>query len=170
MKAEVQCPADVPKNALQGSKNIRSLVPFILDVAFTNYARWHEQFLLTVGKFSLDAHVLEDSPLPGHPDWAWMDHVIRSWIYGTLSNNLIDTVMTPGATARSFRTFVQGDLSVTDYCCRLKAMADALDELGEPVTDRSLVINVIRGLNPSTPPLAFIFAAADCSNVPGDLE
>jgi hypothetical protein len=45
-----------------------------------------------------------------------------------------------------FRTFVQGDLSITDYCRRLKGMADALGDLVHPVTDRTLVLNVIRGL------------------------
>jgi hypothetical protein len=46
-----------------------------------------------------------------------------------------------------FRTFVQGNLSISDYCHRLKSMADQLADLGEPVRDRTLVLNVIRGLN-----------------------
>jgi hypothetical protein len=46
-----------------------------------------------------------------------------------------------------FRTFVQGGLSISDYCHRLKSMADQLADLGEPVRDRTLVLNVIRGLN-----------------------
>jgi hypothetical protein len=46
-----------------------------------------------------------------------------------------------------FRTFVQGSLSISDYCHRLKSMADQLADLGEPVRDRTLVLNVIRGLN-----------------------
>jgi len=46
-----------------------------------------------------------------------------------------------------FRHFCQGDLSITDYCRKFKSMADDLADLGEPVTDRTLVLNVIRGLN-----------------------
>ncbi|XP_012702320.1 uncharacterized protein LOC105914608 [Setaria italica] len=46
-----------------------------------------------------------------------------------------------------FRTFVQGDLSITDYCHHIKSMADALGNLGEQVSDRTLVLNIIRGLN-----------------------
>ncbi|XP_066334134.1 uncharacterized protein [Miscanthus floridulus] len=46
-----------------------------------------------------------------------------------------------------FRNFIQGDLSITDYCRKLKKMADDLTALGEVVTDRTLVLNVIRGLN-----------------------
>jgi hypothetical protein len=33
--------------------NIRLLVPIVLDLVANNYTRWREQFLLTVGKFSL---------------------------------------------------------------------------------------------------------------------
>ena len=47
----------------------------------------------------------------------------------------------------SFRTFEQGDLSVGEFCRRMKSMADALHNLGCPVPDRVLVLNVLRGLN-----------------------
>ena len=68
-----------------------------------------------------------------------MDCVVRSWLHGTLSGDLVMARGAQGATARStwlaieaqflgnrearalhldarFRTFVQGDLSITDYC------------------------------------------------------
>jgi len=32
---------------------IRSLVPIVLDVDSGNFSRWHDQFMLTLGKFSL---------------------------------------------------------------------------------------------------------------------
>jgi len=38
----------------------------------------------------------------------------------------------------------QRDLSITDYCRRLKRM---VDDLGETVTDRTLILNLVRGLN-----------------------
>jgi hypothetical protein len=47
----------------------------------------------------------------------------------------------------AFRTFVQGDLSVNEYCRKFKAMADGLADLGAPVEDRILVLNILRGLN-----------------------
>jgi hypothetical protein len=47
----------------------------------------------------------------------------------------------------TFRTFVQGDLSVGEYCRRMKSMADALHDLGDPASDRVLVLNVLRGLS-----------------------
>ena len=46
-----------------------------------------------------------------------------------------------------FHGFKQGDLPIADYCRRLKTMADQLGNLGELVSNRTLVLNVIRGLN-----------------------
>jgi hypothetical protein len=43
---------------------------------------------------------------------------------------------------------VQGDLTVSEYCRKFKNMADALADLGSPVDDRILVLNILRGLNP----------------------
>jgi hypothetical protein len=102
--------------------------------------------------------------------WLRLDSVAISWIFGTISLDLQDLVRTHGGTARqawvalegqflgnaeyralqldaTFRTFVQGDLSVGEYCRRMKSMADALHDLGDPVSDRVLVLNVLRGLS-----------------------
>jgi uncharacterized membrane protein YgcG len=99
-----------------------------------------------------------------------MDCVVKAWILDSLTDDLAEIVSSPGATTRDawlavesqflgnretraiqletkFRNFVQGDLSVTEYCRRLKKMADDLTALGEAVTDRTLVLNVLRGLN-----------------------
>jgi hypothetical protein len=47
----------------------------------------------------------------------------------------------------AFHIFVQGDLSVSEYCRKFKTMADSLADLGSPVEDRILVLNILRGLN-----------------------
>ena len=41
----------------------------------------------------------------------------------------------------------QGDLSIGDYCRRLKVLANNLADVGEPVKVRSLVLTLIGGLN-----------------------
>ena len=46
-----------------------------------------------------------------------------------------------------FRTLSQGALSIDGYCRKMKGMADALAGLGEPIHDRTLVLNILRGLN-----------------------
>jgi hypothetical protein len=46
-----------------------------------------------------------------------------------------------------FCVFKQGDLSVSDYCRRMKGMADDLCALGETVIDRHLIFNLLQGMN-----------------------
>lgn len=42
---------------------------------------------------------------------------------------------------------MQGDLTVSAYCARLKSLADALGDLSQPVSDQTLVLTLLRGLN-----------------------
>uniref|UniRef100_A0A0A9AQB4 Integrase catalytic domain-containing protein n=1 Tax=Arundo donax TaxID=35708 RepID=A0A0A9AQB4_ARUDO len=135
-----------------------------------NYSRWRHQMLLVLGKFSLQRHVLDDAADHTFPDWERMDCVVMTWLNGTISPDLEEIVREDHPTARSvwlaleqqflgnreqralyldaaFRNFVQGDLFIIDYCRKLKSMADALGDMGEVVTDRTLVLNLIRGLN-----------------------
>jgi hypothetical protein len=37
---------------------------------------------------------------------------------------------------------------VDEYCRQMKTMADTLHTLGPPITDESLVLNLLRGLSP----------------------
>jgi len=100
-----------------------------------------------------------------------MDCVVVSWIFNTISTDLLDVIHErDGISARAawlgleqqflnnresramlldaeFRTLSQGALSIDDYCRKMKGMADALADLGEPVHDRTLVLNILRGLN-----------------------
>jgi len=163
-------------------QNIRHLVRVVLDVTSGSFARWREQFLLALGKYSLQGHVLQDDRPLNSPDWERMDCVVRSWLYGTLSDNLHDIVRhrgDQGDTARTtwlaiesqflgnrearalildakLRTLVQGDLSVTDYCKLLKTTADNLADLGEPVSDRSLVMSSLSRSLPWGPRLRLL--------------
>jgi hypothetical protein len=55
-----------------------------------------------------------------------------------------------------FRNFVQGDLSVSEYCRKFKAMAHGLTDLGSLVEDRILVLNILWGLNQRFEHVGFI--------------
>jgi hypothetical protein len=48
----------------------------------------------------------------------------------------------------AFGQIAQGDLSVEEYCRQMKTMADTLRTLGPPITDESLVLDLLRGLSP----------------------
>ena len=48
---------------------------------------------------------------------------------------------------QEFHNLVQGELTITAFCSRLKCLADTLRDVGSPVDDRDMMINLIRGLN-----------------------
>jgi hypothetical protein len=99
-----------------------------------------------------------------------MDIVILKWISNSISVDLHQVVWECGCMAHhlwltignqflsncrqctlhldaAFYTFVQGDLSINEYCRKFKAMADDLADLGAPVEDRILFLNILRELN-----------------------
>jgi hypothetical protein len=57
----------------------------------------------------------------------------------------------------TFLSFIQGDLSVNDYCQKMKGFTDSLADLGINVTNRALVLNVLRELNKNFEHLHAIF-------------
>jgi hypothetical protein len=148
-----------------GLQNIRSVVTIILEPSSPDYKRWRDLVLLTLRRYALDDHVLFDVADPS-VYWARLDNIMVTWILDTLSPEFHEIVREPTETARQawlaikaqfldnsksrvlqldarFRTFKQGDLSVRDYCRRMKGMADDLCALGETVTDRHLVLNLL---------------------------
>ncbi|XP_044436664.1 uncharacterized protein [Triticum aestivum] len=105
-----------------------------------------------------------------HLCWGRDDYTVLSWIYGSISTELFGIIMAPGSTARQiwdsianlfhdnkksralaldaeFRNTAQGDMSVHDYCAKLKSLADALGDVGQTISDEALVLTVLRGLN-----------------------
>jgi hypothetical protein len=102
--------------------------------------------------------------------WARLDNIVLTWILGTLSIELHEIVHEPSQIIRQawlavevqllgnsesrvlqintkFHVFKQGDLSVSDYCRKMKGMTDNMCALGETVTNHHLVLNLLHGLN-----------------------
>ncbi|XP_025813120.1 uncharacterized protein LOC112890445 [Panicum hallii] len=50
--------------------------------------------------------------------------------------------------SHAFHTMTQGDLSISDYGQEMKKAADALRDVGQPIPEDTLVLNLLRGLNP----------------------
>jgi hypothetical protein len=126
--------------------------------------------LPTLRRYALDDHVLVDASITAQTSlWLRLDSIVLSWIIGMISLDLHNLVRnTPdarqtwlalegqflgNAEARalrldvSFWTFVQGDLTVGEFCRKMKTMEDSLSDLGWPMEDRILVLNVLRWLS-----------------------
>jgi hypothetical protein len=77
----------------------------------------------------------------GCTDMAW-----DAWL--TIKDHFLDNLETRALHLDvSFRTFVQSDLSINNYCYKFKGMTNALRVLGEVVPDHALVLNPLKGLN-----------------------
>ena len=94
-----------------------------------------------------------------------MNCVIKSWIIRTVAADITDVAVSRGAWLAieeqflghreshaiycntKFRHFCLGHLSVADYFHQYKKLAKQLGDLGEVITDRTLVMNLLRGLN-----------------------
>jgi hypothetical protein len=138
-------------------QNIKNLIPIVLDLESSNYSKWRGYVLLILGRFALKDHVLCDDILLHDPAWARMDCIVVSWLFNTISPDLMDVIHErEGVTARAawlgieeqflnnresramlldaeFRTLSQGALCIDDYCRKMKCTADALADLGEPI-------------------------------------
>jgi hypothetical protein len=148
--------------------NVRQLVNIVIDSS-TSYAGWRGLMEQALQRYALLQHVTDDTPSTD-PGWIRMDSVVLNWISNSISVDIHQVVRERGCTAchlwlvienqflgnreqhtlhlnAAFRTFVQGDISVNEYCCKFKAMADGLTDLGALVDDRILVLNIVRGLN-----------------------
>jgi hypothetical protein len=123
----------------------------------------------TLQCYALIKHITDDTP-SNDLGWIRMDSVILNWISNSISTDLHQVVRERGCTMRhlwlvienqfldnreqhtlhldaAFCTFVQGDLSVNEYCRKFKAMVADLADLGAPVEDRILVLNILQGMN-----------------------
>ncbi|XP_060182453.1 uncharacterized protein LOC132612138 [Lycium barbarum] len=103
--------------------------------------------------------------------WERLDDIVRQWIYDTISNDLLNTIIHQEDTAaeawdrlvhlfqdnKSARAlaldakFTNTKLvdfpNVKAYCTRLKFLADNLANVGHKVSDEQLVLRLLRGLS-----------------------
>ncbi|XP_010424379.1 PREDICTED: uncharacterized protein LOC104709468 [Camelina sativa] len=138
-----------------------------------NYDAWRELFETHCFSFGVYGH-LDGTSLPANPEdisWRESDGLVKMWIYGTISSSLLDTVLKTRCSARELwliienlfrdnkearaiqldndlRSLTIGDLTVHDYCQKLKTLSDLLANVNSPVSDRVVVTYMLNGLSP----------------------
>ncbi|XP_066341908.1 uncharacterized protein [Miscanthus floridulus] len=163
----------VPVSASQiQTLSIRHHVPVILDLDKGNFGQWHHFFDSTLGKFGIKSHVRPMTPDDERDgEWRMVDSCVINWILATVSKGVFDIVHRDRHDAftlwhvveglfqdiemqravyleAELHSVVQGDLSINDYCTKLKRIADQLRDIGHAVSEPSQVLNLLRGLNP----------------------
>ncbi|XP_076887925.1 uncharacterized protein LOC143538207 [Bidens hawaiensis] len=145
-----------------------------LDGKTLTYASWVKLFTLHARGYEVLSHI-DGTPAPGNddpsfPSWQKIDSIVLQWIYGTLSDELLERVLENDSTAYEAwnrvkkifhnnrgprvaaleQKFVSMKLrntpSLEVYCQQLKEIAGQLNDLDSPVTEQRLVIQLVNGL------------------------
>jgi len=150
---------------------IRAYIFVTLDLNKLNYDVWRELFETLCLSFGVLGHIDGSStPTPmTEKRWKERDGLVKMWIYGTITDSLLDTIIKVGCTARDLwlslenlfrdnkearalqfenelRTTTIDDLSVHEYCQKLKSLSDLLTNVDSPISDRVLVMHLLNGL------------------------
>ncbi|XP_021321822.1 hybrid signal transduction histidine kinase M-like [Sorghum bicolor] len=154
--------AAVPVSASQiQTLSIRHHVSVILDLDEGNYGQWRHFFDSTLAKFGIKGHVRTTTPDADRDgEWRMVDACVINWILATVSKGVFDIIRRDRHDAftlwhavegifqdnemqravyleAELRSMVQGDLSINDYCTKLKRIADQLRDIGHPVSEPS---------------------------------
>jgi hypothetical protein len=162
-------------------ERIRDYINFKLDVSGQSLRKWRNLFLFLINRHRAQSHI-QPGNAARHADEAWHDEdvTIVSWIITTLSDALLDIVFTPDMDAhaawaclntyfydnmearamllnKEFRSLKRNDLSIDTYCGKMKSIADALADVGAPITDRALTMQMLDGLGGKFALLSAVF-------------
>ncbi|XP_039833289.1 uncharacterized protein LOC120694183 [Panicum virgatum] len=148
--------------------SVKSHVPITLELKNSIYSKWASFFKSMCGKFGLKPHI--DGMLPAcrtDPQWDQADCCIRTWIFGSVDDSVLDLVMdSDDQTARElwvcieglfrankepralllsheFHSMQQGDTPISEFCQEMKKMADSLRDIGHGVSDSQLARDIL---------------------------
>ncbi|KAK9078639.1 hypothetical protein SSX86_002696 [Deinandra increscens subsp. villosa] len=157
--------------------NIKNFVPVTLEMDSGQYTSWAELFKIHCRAFQVLDHIIppttESSAARSDQDtelWTRLDAIVIQWIYSTISNDLLNTILKVDATAQQAweslasifqdnqnqrAVYLEHKLVTTKlsnfpncsaYCQALKMLADQLANLGAKVSNQRLVLQLIAGL------------------------
>ncbi|KAJ0889457.1 hypothetical protein HanRHA438_Chr09g0413081 [Helianthus annuus] len=167
--------------------NIKTAIPVTLEMETGHWSTWSELFKLHCKAFQVYDHLLPRPPpaassstdkdkdktvetSAANEAWERLDSIVLQWIYGTISQDLVHTIIKPGTTAyhawttlenlfqdnKSARTLhlrhqftttrLENFPNVLAYCQELKVLSDQLASVGNPVDNDALVLQLIAGL------------------------
>ncbi|KAJ9543557.1 hypothetical protein OSB04_023264 [Centaurea solstitialis] len=166
-----------PKNASASSNstlphpaiavsNINSFIKVTLDIEKGQYITWSELFKIHARAYQVLDHIIppsqeksESSLKAKNPDlWSRVDAVVLQWIYGTISEDLLNTILERDSSAElawnrlrdifsdnknSRALYLEQEFSkvqmahfadASSYCQHLKSLSDQLSNVGAPVS------------------------------------
>ncbi|XP_010669727.2 uncharacterized protein LOC104886893 [Beta vulgaris subsp. vulgaris] len=162
--------ASSPSLTNLSNSNIKHNLPIVLDMENVQYATWAQLFKIHARSHRVIDHILptSKSKIPSIDDekdeWSTVDATVLKWIYSTIYDDLLNTILEPDLTAQAawghLRDIFQDNKSsravtleqefsntamedfpnALRYCRRLKMLADQLKNVGAPVSNNCLVL------------------------------
>ncbi|XP_074278238.1 uncharacterized protein LOC141601832 [Silene latifolia] len=167
--------------------NIKNFVQITLETENVHYASWAELFLNTASAFDVLDHLVppKDTVINKDATWTRLDAIVKQWIYSTISVDLLHTILEPGSTAQAAwdrlkdifndnkhsravmleqqftNTHMDNYPNVSSYCQALKMIADQLANVGSPVSETRLVLQLVNHGSEGYKGIATIIQQAD---------
>nr|CAD1840445.1 unnamed protein product [Ananas comosus var. bracteatus] len=88
---------------------------------------------------------------PDYTSWVWTDRLVKSWIVGTLSEEVLDQAVGL-QTAAELQHIRKGNNPLPTYLRNFKSICDQLHAIGKPVSDSTKVFRLLEGLDESYEP------------------
>ncbi|XP_021723950.1 uncharacterized protein LOC110691340 [Chenopodium quinoa] len=138
------------------------------------YSSWVELFENHVCAYDVLDHIDPKTPRPSNISetlWNRLDAIVKQWIYGTISKDLLETILGRKSTAQQtwdrIKDIFQDNKStravyletqlnaihldaypnVTAFCQQLKSIYDQLANVAQPISDQKLVLRLVADLN-----------------------
>ncbi|GKF55277.1 retrovirus-related pol polyprotein from transposon TNT 1-94, partial [Tanacetum coccineum] len=175
--------------------SIKNTFTIKLSLENGQYLSWSELFKIHCRAYKIIDHIIpppppatSSIPLPKVVDrktWSTLDAIVLLWIYGTISNDLMHTILELNTTAvkawsrlkdifqdnknsravylehQFTNTRLDNFSSVSAYCQELKMLSDQLTNVGAPISNNRLVLQLIAGLNESYDNVATFIQQSD---------
>jgi hypothetical protein len=91
--------------------SVKMHVPVILDIAKSSYAKWCMLVSVLLGKYELSNHVDVQTPAADRSaEWNREDFIVRSWLYGYMSEEILNIIMVENQTAYDVYTLMRNIL------------------------------------------------------------
>lgn len=162
--------------------NIKNFIPITLEMEKSHYSSWAELFKIHCRAYQVIDHIIPPTSKSSDTGkaktdevdpklLARLDAIVLQWIYGTISNDLLLTILQPDSTAQqawerlqsifqdnknSRALYLENQFThvhmddypnISAYCQELKMLSDQLSNVGAPVSNQRLVLQLIAGLN-----------------------
>lgn len=73
--------------------SVRTHVPITLDLHTNNFTKWIMLIHVLLGKYDLLSHVNAITEADRTPDWTREDYIVHSWLYGSISDEILDIII-----------------------------------------------------------------------------